>query len=215
MPRFSSTTTAALFPTCIHESMVEDAGPLNAKLKRRVERLRRETPLWKGSKSPWQCQPDLHTRSGFRPLVELIHQAADQAQETLDWELPPLELTGMWATILSRGEHHPPHSHANNLFSGVYYVHSPSPERAKITFFTPNRAADVWRPTVRKWTPLNSTSWSWPSREGMLLLFPSWLLHYVSVLGEPQERMSIAFNLAPRGPMNVPDSLQHADFGRS
>ena len=44
-----------------------------------------------------------------------------------------LEMTGMWANMLKKGESHPPHTHSNNIFSGVYYLEDGAP----IAFFDP------------------------------------------------------------------------------
>lgn len=213
MPLFSRSAATPLFPTVVFEHLVAEPGPLNEKLLRRVMKIREEQPLWKGKPRPWQTAPDLHQRTGFRPVVEMVEAAVKIAADALHWQLDGFAISGMWANVLASGEQHPVHAHGNNLFAGVYYVRSPAPDSDRIRFYHPNRAADVWRPRVTQWSVNNSTMWSYPAIEGLLLLFPAWLMHDVGVLGETGERVSISFNVAPRGSLEVPDSLQHATYG--
>ena len=42
--------------------------------------------------------------------------------EDLNYKYESIEMTGMWANKLIKGEVHPPHTHSNNIFSGVYYL---------------------------------------------------------------------------------------------
>jgi uncharacterized protein (TIGR02466 family) len=213
MTAFSRSAATPLLPTVVFEHLAADAGPINDKLARKIHKIREEQPLWKGKPRPWQTAPDLHQRPPFRPVVEMVEEAVRIANEALRWDLDGFAISGMWANILSAGEQHPVHAHGNNLYAGVYYVRSPAPDNDRIRFYHPTRAADVWRPRVAEWTVNNSTIWSYPAIEGLLLLFPAWLMHDVGVLGETGECISISFNVAPRGALEVPESLQHATYG--
>ena len=63
-----------LFPTLVHIFRLSDYETLNAGLERRIRKVRRKHPLWKGLPSPWQCAPTLHEDDAFKPLLGGIQQ---------------------------------------------------------------------------------------------------------------------------------------------
>lgn len=91
-----------------------------------------------------------------------------------------------------------PHEHAGFHLSAVYYVKA-NENKSKLTFMTPHaRIADKYPSTrencvIDTFNEFNSSRWNVPSKEGMLIVFPSWLTHYVTNCDE-EPRMSIAFN---------------------
>ena len=40
----------------------------------------------------------------------------------LEYQYQKIEITSMWGNVLKSGDPHPPHTHSNNLWSGVYYI---------------------------------------------------------------------------------------------
>jgi len=198
-----------LFPTVVHLFQLPDHEALNATLERRIRKIRRRTPLWKGRASPWQCAPNLHQDPSFSPLVSAIHAAGRQVLDDLHYDVERLEITGMWANLLSRGEFHRPHAHANNFLSGVYFVKGGV--NAPLHVLSPNLAAQVFRPDCSTLTPENSAEWRVDASDGRMILFPAWLRHFVPAV-QADERLSIAFNIMCRGTMADPDSLQAGRF---
>ena len=65
--------------------------------------------------------------------------------EDLNYKYESIEMTGMWANKLIKGEVHPPHTHSNNIFSGVYYLEGGS----QIQFFDPRPQASVLHPNLK------------------------------------------------------------------
>ena len=49
-----------------------------------------------------------------------IYKITEHICEKYSYLYDRLEFTGMWANKLVKGEVHPPHTHSNNIFSGVY-----------------------------------------------------------------------------------------------
>jgi uncharacterized protein (TIGR02466 family) len=49
--------------------------------------------------------------------------------------------------------------------------------------------------TVKKFNSVNSGYWYAEPKEGDLIMFPSWLRHYVEPSKSNEDRISIAFNL--------------------
>jgi len=195
----------------VFQHALEHPAEIGRKLEKEIRRIREQRPTWKGVASPWQCAPDLHERPVFQVLVTAAEHAIRVANQALHYDVDGFRLTGMWATWLRKGEHHPPHTHANNFWSGVYYVRSDG-AGARITFTHPNPAARVLLPRIREVTMANATSWSMDAEPGTLLLFPSWLEHHVNAVAEG-ERISVAFNAMLTGDLQEPDSLQWSRIG--
>jgi hypothetical protein len=75
---------------------------------------------------------DLHTMSYFRPLSEKIIDTSKTILKNGGYEFEKVEITNMWGNLLSEGNSHPPHTHSNNVLSGVYYLQSSNLETHQI-----------------------------------------------------------------------------------
>ena len=149
---------------------------------------------------------DLHTVPYFDNLKEEILNVSKTYMEDLQYKYDKLEITGMWANKLNSGDSHAPHTHSNNLLSGVYYLKA-SGETAPIQFFDPRPQANVLRPRNEP-TWKNSSMLQFASATGMGFIFPSWLMHWVP--STKDERISISWNILARGDYGEPDTLQNA-----
>ncbi len=203
----SSLETEHLFPVAVSRYRVDDHVALNRALERRVRKIRKREPLWKGQQRPWQCHPNLHLDPVFEPLLTHIRAAITSHLQHMRYDLDGWDFTGMWANLLVDGDFHPPHAHANNLLSGAYYVCSPAPEASGIRFLSPNRGA--LSPKLTEFVHQNSGVWNFPAEEGTGLIFPSWLQHYVPQV-RGGERISIAWNVMAKGSLDVPESLEYS-----
>lgn len=101
-----------------------------------------------------------------------------------------------WANVVRSGDYHTPHNHPNNLWSGVYYVTvgEPEPGRRKngqLELLDPRIGCNM----VGIPDSLFEVRYSIPTRAGLMVLFPSWLIHHVHPFIGKGERISIAFNI--------------------
>lgn len=108
-----------------------------------------------------------------------------------------LKLDNIWININSFKDSNQIHFHPNCYFSGVYYVDVPE-NSGNIEFIHP--AEDLldtnWSNQDKNNLNLfNSSRTFLTSKEGHLLLFPSWLKHLVKPNMTKKERISISFNL--------------------
>ena len=124
--------------------------------------------------------------------------------EDLNYKYESIEMTGMWANKLIKGEVHPPHTHSNNIFSGVYYLEGGS----QIQFFDPRPQASVFQTNVTKVTQSNASMLAFDSQKGAGLIFPSSLTHWVPVTDKT--RISISWNILLRGDYGQPGTLQNS-----
>ena len=149
-----------------------------------------------------QTEDDLHKKlpSFKRKVFEITEKICRESKYRYD----TLEITGMWANMLKKGDSHPPHTHSNNVFSGVYYLEDGAP----IQFFDPRPQASVLHPNLEYTTFDNSGMVGFESSKGHGLIFPSWLQHWVSTTDKT--RISISWNVLLRGDYGKPNTLQNS-----
>ena len=150
-------------------------------------------------------EDELFLLPNFKPLVDGIVESTTEVLKKLEYSYDKIEITNMWANKMQSGEAHPPHTHSNNLLSGVYYLKSD--KSAPIQFFDPRPAASVLQPRSVP-NRYNSSMISFDSVEGTGLIFPSWLQHWVPPTKE--QRISVSWNILLRGNYGEQGTLQNA-----
>ena len=154
----------------------------------------------------YHTDDDLHQLSDFIKIRDKIYDVAKQYLNNLEYEYDKLEFTGMCANKLYQCDAHPPHTHSNNILSGVYYLKS-GKNSSPIQFFDPRPQATVLRPRNKpNWD--NASMVQFDAIQGSGYVFPSWLLHWVPPTQD--ERISISWNIIVRGNYGEPNTLQNA-----
>ena len=110
-------------------------------------------------------------------------------------------ITQSWISVTNPGEWHPHHRHANSIISGVFYIDTEDTDR--LTWTDPNidhkeKGLQTQPKEFNKW---NGPEWSAAVEKNMLLLFPSWMTHYVPINKSERSkpRMTLAFNSYGKG----------------
>jgi len=141
----------------------------------------------------WQSPDDMFVRYAdyVQPLFSAISQASRRLTRLVGGaELDFAQTTAeAWATVNGPGHHHDVHIHHGCMWSGAYYVKVPkmnAPGEGAIEFLDP-------RPSAR-WMHDRAIQTVTP-KEGMLIMFPSWLQHWVRPHFQHELRVSIAFNV--------------------
>lgn len=96
-----------------------------------------------------------------------------------------------WAMVMREGDYSCVHSHPGCDLSGCYYVQVPEDmpkNEGNIVFVDP-------RPAARSSRIFNSQIMGFKPEEGMGLIFPNWLEHYVECHYTKGTRISVAWNL--------------------
>ena len=159
---------------------------------------------FKGYDTKWQ--------SAYRPEA-LSNKALELSKKYIDelkYEYEDHYITDMWSNILRTGETHRPHTHSNNLVSGVFYLHCNDNSPA-INFIDPRPQTTVLQPQQKEYTRENSTTWQVPAKINRMVLFPSWLQHYVPK-NNSHDRISISFNVMLRGQVGRSENFQSNVF---
>ena len=126
----------------------------------------------------------------------------------LEYDYEDITITNMWGNILRPQSQraHAPHTHSNNVMSGVYYIES-SKDASPIQFFDPKPQASVLKPKgIATWQ--NSSMLQFNSDVGTGLVFPSWLQHWVPPTSAA--RTSISWNCIIRGDYGSREEYQYA-----
>lgn len=194
-PKVDSTEVVPLFPTLVWKVQLspETYEPINEKIKLKLLEIARATP---GLSPDGKLQTDqtLHHLEEFRDLREIIQISATNVLNFLKIVYDSIELTGCWANISPPGDGHKPHTHPNNYLSGVYYIQTEK-GADKISFDDPRPQTNVIAPLTSETTDENAGQIHIGTRNGMLLLFPSWLQHQVPPNKSGSARISVAFNI--------------------
>ena len=185
--------------------MVNDATDLNRELITVIDRLR-VSQRWvpneqvgdPGFGQQAQSFANLHHREDFSRFSKIALRAGRSVLDFLKYQYGDCYITDCWANVCRRGESHRAHIHPNNVLSGVYYAAAPQ-GCGDIVFDDPRAQAKVLIPDIVEPTLLNTHEFRVEPKSGMLIVFPSWLTHRVSLSQSAQERVSISFNIMLRG----------------
>ena len=106
-----------------------------------------------------------------------------------------LKITQSWFNYTNTNESHHSHAHQNSFLSGVFYIQTDATD--KLHFATgAYRQLEI---VSSEHNIYNSNSWWLPAVSGKLLLFPSYLIHYVAPVVADNIRISLSFNTFPVG----------------
>ena len=185
------------FPTTIYGKDVKLNNQLFA--NEIVEWSKRDPGLKKTNRNGWHSPNDMHKMPIFKPLIHELFKMQFEIykEECLDKE--PV-LGNMWANINPPGAYNSTHVHPNSLFSGVYYVKTPS-NCGKIVFNDPRPGIQTNMPARKPGQPPKHL---WrevhlDTIEGRIIMFPAWLWHCVEPNESNDIRISVSFNFIQDG----------------
>jgi uncharacterized protein (TIGR02466 family) len=186
------TGTALLFPTRVVTFTV-DAPPLDAAIRALVLARSKTVPtVPRGERLGWQSGNDFFQWSAeTRALGKLVADAVMGAHEL---DLAEISLFG-WANLFTRGVFFNPHNHADAAWSGVYYVdagESGGDAGGVLMLGDPRAGAGMVIGDSNRFDSASSVQIT--PRTGELLIFPSWLVHWVTPYQSDAPRISVSFN---------------------
>ena len=139
---------------------------------------------------------DLYKNSEVQELVKFFNESIEFYFKKMGYLYDHFEIVQCWANKAEFGQIHHQHNHPNSMISGVFYV---TESTGGATNFSMKTARDLV-PQFTDSTPWNDLSVQFLPTPGQLILFPSWMDHYVkSHRDRNKERYTIAFNATIRG----------------
>ena len=184
------------FTTPLLVRRLDRVAPANERLREIVlERERTHPGIVASNVGSWHSTADLMDWD-FPEIRALMREFLCAGHDMTVAALPP-GLTGeikvgfyggCWANVLRDGGYNTIHNHPGAVWSGSYYVSvgvaRPEPRFNGWIEFQDPRPANIHGQKERL-----------RPEPGMLVMFPSWLNHYVNPFRGDGERISIAFNL--------------------
>ena len=191
------------FATPIVNYRWRDTDELNAALRKLVLELEQSEPgVARSNVGGWHSGLDFldrrdHCVTSLRRRLDAFVSDLNAAVFEKDAGRQPgdFSLQG-WANVLRRGGYNGPHSHPNAFWSGVYYVTGNEtldghPFSGKLELVDPRPGASLG---YAEQTRLYGRFLLSPVA-GQMILFPSWLQHWVHPYHGDGTRISIAFNV--------------------
>jgi len=158
---------------------------------------------WAGAYSSGHLPLDLLEKEPLKALVEQMDIRIRRVRDTIGIRNDvPHRIVNYWANIFepTGANHipaHPPHIHANYFLSVVYYPKAG--ERAgDLTLMSPFNAVEATMPFkhINEFSSWTASRWLVKPEPAKLVIFPSWVMHYVNTNLGDEDRISIAFNIA-------------------
>lgn len=195
------------FATPVLCKMWPDAARYHPSLKQLIlEKRQSDAGVTFSNRGGWQSRDDLFVWGGeaSRALAQWVQSCVlhihhtyypQQFQEFLNRPDTGLQMRLVaWANVNGKGDWNSLHNHPNCHWSGVHYVQVPRGS-GQFAFVDPRPAInmlDTGRETLDLFRQIPHTI---EPKEGMTVMFPSWLQHQVTAHEAEEERVSIAFNV--------------------
>jgi uncharacterized protein (TIGR02466 family) len=158
----------------------------------------------------WQSSPNLDKMDIFKDFTREVSKSSFEILDKLNYKADEIEITDMWANVLKQHETHQPHTHSNNFLSGVFYLDA-GETTPGITFQDPRPGASVILP--RKKIDNNNTNLlHYKAKTNRIIIFPSWLVHWVPTNLSTSNRISISWNIQIRGQLGEHHEFQSGNF---
>ncbi|WP_080396590.1 TIGR02466 family protein [Pseudomonas syringae] len=203
-----------LFPTPIARIELPNFKDLNEKLSSSIKsRMLVDDGVIHSNNGGWQSKDDFEEWSGApgNYLMDFAHDFANQLSAVLTNEHGLVEskiswCKNAWANVNLCGDSNTIHGHPSAYWSGVYWVDhgahgSGEPIGGEIEFLDPRGLVpSMLCPQVRMKVEgcLGAgLSKKIVPKAGTLIMFPSWLLHFVNTYTGETPRISVAFNFSP------------------
>ena len=192
---------STIFPIPLVSSTLAEADVLNAELLAEIaDRRTVEQGVTRSNLGGWDSLPDLFTRE--EPAHQQLAAAIDEffkasCDRLMSGVLEQTEIRReAWISVGSPGAMRGPHDHAGSFWSGSYYVAIPdgaddNDVAGAIEFVDP-RGSIGTNALIR--TPFTEPRYMINPVPGQLLLWPSYLKHWVHPNRTSEERVMVAFN---------------------
>lgn len=198
--------TENLFATPLLRYRVADHAALDAALMVEGARLRAvDEGVAKSNRGGWHSDGNLLDSDAAclvtlrQAVVEAVFAATRKVSSHVDPQDLRLKLSG-WMNINPPGGFNAPHTHPGAHWSGVYYVAQPAVETGTsgmIEFLDPRTDLPNWRLLRAKaFRPKRKIR----PQPGDIVIFPSYLVHWVYPNETEEERVTIAFNATFKRP---------------
>jgi len=136
------------------------------------------------------------THTEFIKLKNKIEEEANLYHHEIQLKKTHHQKLGkIWININQKGHLNDYHHHPRSIFSGAFYL--TDGETSPIVFRHPYEDISTYfwdKSIIEEWNGLNSGIWRIHPKPNMLIIFPAWAYHKVSMNEEDTDRISFSFN---------------------
>ena len=156
-------------------------------------------PMSRSNVGGWHSHDTLHKRDDMAEIRRIIGTTCVGCATFMEFDFDSFELVimEMWLNKNGPGDFNRAHIHPNAMLSGAYYVSVPEGS-GNIEFYDPVPARLMTPYPIKANKPINAQAAEYAARDGLLLIFPSWLQHAVQPNRSSEPRVSISFNVGFR-----------------
>ena len=201
MSKIAFSRTDAIFYSPVVFFEIADCEALNRQLLEETAAMRAQSPgVVASNRGGWQSDKDFFNRTepGYTTLrnhiVEAVRMTILQLAPNFDFNAVQFHFDG-WININPPGAFNAPHSHSgsNSRLSGTYYVNIPpdAPAQSGLFQFLDPRPY----PARIEGASCFEDKYNIRPKAGLLMVFPSYLYHWVYPNEGDTERVSVAFNM--------------------
>ena len=187
-----------IFPTPVWTSIVPNFKQINEKMLNYIKSLQSSNPIGKNKSNlnGWHSENFNLEDEEPKFFANSISSIINESFNDMSWDLQKnkSKITAMWSIINPKNASNLRHIHPNNSISSAYYVKA-SENSGDIVFYDPRSANTIKAPVVSNSNKLNSNTFTVQPKEGLLVLFPSYLHHSVNRNDSEEERIVISFNI--------------------
>jgi len=133
----------------------------------------------------------------LKPLCEDILNISKQFCVEIGVE-QVTHIQNMWSILNKQGHYNREHIHPNSFFSGVFYPGDEYVDNCGALSFQHPAHKEMnydWDYKQKNYNTFNSLTMNIKPVRGMLMIFPSYLTHYVNINRSNTDRLVISFNL--------------------
>jgi uncharacterized protein (TIGR02466 family) len=188
--------SADLFPTRVWQAQLDALEPYRERWVEAVLALRAAHPEPAGRtvRQGWNSEDmSVLERAEFAPLQDAVRAACTAALGEMGQGERRFYLQS-WINLHDRGGFNFLHMHEGSLLSGSFYLQVP-PGSGEFVFRDPRPG--VIHGYVKGGVPNGHADVHLRPNEGLLVLFPCWMEHYVEPHDADEPRITIAFNANP------------------
>jgi len=154
--------------------------------------IKKDDGVVKTNVGGWQSN-DVKSTEAVKPLVNAIKNYSNILQN--ETGITKLFLVNLWVNINNKYNFNKPHIHGTSHLSGVFYVQTPE-DSGKINFTDPRVVNSMNQLCKFKNHNLfNMTNLYFEPKANTMIIFPSYMSHYVEPSQSNETRISISFNM--------------------
>lgn len=188
------------FHTPVWSREVVEHQRINSEILAILDKLEKDTPsISRSNVGGWHSPDNLHHREDMAEIRRIIGRTCVGCATFMEFDFDNFELiiTEMWLNKNGPGDFNRAHIHPNAILSGAYYVSAPEGS-GNIEFYDPVPARLMTTYPIKTNKPINAQAAEYAARDGLLLIFPSWLQHAVQPNRSDKPRVSMSFNVSFR-----------------